>query len=38
VWVGKRIVVVDRLGPEFLAAVRDGQELWVHADGTVTIA
>ena len=35
VWVDKRIVVVDRLGPEFLDAVRDGQTLEVRADGTV---
>ncbi len=37
VWVGKRIVVVDRLGPAFLDAVRDGQRLEVRADGAVTI-
>jgi len=38
VWVGKRIVVVDRLGPEFLDAVRDGLCLRVQEDGTVTVA
>jgi len=38
VWVGKRIVVVDRLGPEFLDAARDGQTLEVRADGTVRSA
>jgi predicted aconitase with swiveling domain len=35
VWLGKRIVVVDRLGQEFLEYVRDGQRLEVRADGTV---
>ena len=35
VWLGKRIVVVDRLGQEFLEHVRDGQQLEVRADGTV---
>ena len=35
VWVGKRIVVVDRLGQEFLEHVQDGQMLEVCADGTV---
>jgi predicted aconitase with swiveling domain len=38
VWVGKRIVVVDRLGPEFLDAVSDGRTLRVQEDGTVTVA
>jgi predicted aconitase with swiveling domain len=38
VWVGKRIVVVDRLGPEFLESVRDGQTLRVQEDGTVIVA
>ncbi len=35
VWLGKRIVVVDRLGQEFLEYVHDGQPLEVRADGTV---
>jgi predicted aconitase with swiveling domain len=35
VWLGKRIVVVDQLGQEFLEYVRDGQRLAVRADGTV---
>jgi predicted aconitase with swiveling domain len=35
VWLGRRIVVVDHLGPEFLDYVRDGQRLEVRADGTV---
>lgn len=37
VWSGRRIVVVDRLGPGFLDCVQDGQRLWVRADGTVTV-
>jgi len=37
VWVGKRIVVVDRLGPDFLAAVHDGERADIAADGTVTV-
>ncbi len=36
VWLGRRIVVVDRLGSEFLDYVRDGQRLEVRADGTVS--
>lgn len=35
VWLGRRIVIVDRLGSEFLDYVRDGQRLEVRADGTV---
>ena len=38
VWVGRRIVLVDRLGPEFLDAVQDGRRVGVRADGTVTVA
>jgi len=34
---GKRIVVVDRLGPDFLAAVHDGERADIAADGTVTV-
>lgn len=37
VWVGKRIITVDRLGQEFLAAVRQGQTVEVSPDGTVTL-
>jgi uncharacterized protein len=37
VWLGKRIVVVDRLGQEFLEYVQDGQTLEVRADGTVIV-
>jgi len=35
VWLSKRIVVVDRLGQEFLEYVHDGQPLEVRTDGTV---
>jgi predicted aconitase with swiveling domain len=37
VWVGKRIVAVDRLGDEFLQTVREGQQIEVGEDGTVTL-
>jgi uncharacterized protein len=37
VWLGKRIVVVDNLGDEFLDAVQTGQKVAVYADGKVEI-
>jgi Uncharacterized conserved protein len=37
IWVGKRIVVVDELGPEFLEAVQTGEAVSIAEDGTVTI-
>jgi len=37
VWVGKRIYVVDQLGDEFLASVKDGDRIVIREDGTVTI-
>ena len=33
----KRIITVDLLGPEFLDAVKTGQKVSVHEDGTVEI-
>ena len=36
-WLGKRIVTVDMLGPEFLDSVKTGQNVRVHEDGTVEI-
>lgn len=36
-WAGERIVVVDQLGDEFLASVRDGDRIVIRKDGTVTI-
>jgi predicted aconitase with swiveling domain len=36
IWLGKRIVVVDQLGPDFLSAIQSGQTLSVDEDGTVT--
>jgi predicted aconitase with swiveling domain len=37
VWAGKRIVVVDRLGDEFLESVEEGDHLVILEDGTVTV-
>jgi uncharacterized protein len=37
IWVGKRIIVVDQLGENFLNAVQSGQQVSVAEDGTVTI-
>jgi predicted aconitase with swiveling domain len=36
-WAGVRIVTVDRLGDEFLAAVNDGDRIEVREDGTVQL-
>ncbi len=36
-WAGIRIVTVDQLGDEFLAAVNDGDLIEVREDGTVAI-
>jgi predicted aconitase with swiveling domain len=37
VWEGKRIIVVDQLGAEFLDSVKDGSQVTIHDDGTVEI-
>jgi predicted aconitase with swiveling domain len=37
-WAGIRIVTVDELGDEFLAAVNDGDLIEVRKDGTVQLA
>jgi predicted aconitase with swiveling domain len=36
-WAGMRIVTVDQLGDEFLAAVNDGDLIEVREDGTVQL-
>jgi uncharacterized protein len=36
IWQGKRIIVVDELGADFLEEVQTGQNLRVDEDGTVT--
>ncbi len=36
-WIGRPIVAVDQLGPEFLASVRDGQEIEIDENGTVAV-
>jgi len=36
-WIGLPIVAVDQLGREFLASVRDGQEIEIDEDGTVEV-
>jgi hypothetical protein len=37
-WLGKRIVVVDKLGREFLEYEQDGQQVTVDPDRTVTVS
>lgn len=37
IWVGRRIVVVDRLGSAFLARVKEGDRICIHADGRVEV-
>jgi len=37
VWAGKRICTVDRLGDEFLEAVKDGDRIVISKDGTVIV-
>ncbi len=37
VWSGKRIIVVDQLGAEFLQAVKTGQMVEICPDGTVIL-
>ena len=37
IWLEKRIIVVDELGPDFLKAVQTGETISVAEDGTVTI-
>ena len=37
VWTPHSMPTVDNLGEEFLAYVRDGMTLTVHADGTVEV-
>lgn len=37
VWLDKRSVTVDMLGDEFLEAVKTGDPVKVHADGTVEV-
>ena len=36
-WTEKPMVVVDKLGDDFLAAVKEGDNVTVKEDGTVTI-
>jgi predicted aconitase with swiveling domain len=37
IWAAKRVITVDRLGPEFLETVENGDRLGIHEDGTVVI-
>jgi predicted aconitase with swiveling domain len=37
VWIGRPITLVDRLGQEFLSAVREGDRVEVRGDGSVTV-
>jgi len=37
IWMGKRIIAIDLLGDEFLAAVNTGDPVKIHEDGTVEV-
>ncbi len=37
IWNDDKIVTVDQLGPDFLATVKDGDPIVIHADGTVEV-
>ena len=37
IWMEKRIIAVDLLGDEFLAAVNTGDPVKIHEDGTVEV-
>ena len=37
VWIGKPIILIDRLGDDFLSVVSDGGNIQVADDGVVTI-
>jgi len=38
IWTGRRFIVVDQLGDEFLQTVQSGQSVTIKSDGTVEIA
>ena len=37
IWNGRRIITVDLLGDEFIEAVKTGDKIVIHADGTVEV-
>ena len=37
IWNGKRVVTIDLLGVEFLEAVKTGDPIAIHEDGTVEV-
>ncbi len=37
IWNGKRVVTIDLLGDEFLEAVKTGDPIAIHEDGTVEV-
>ena len=37
IWNGRRIITVDLLGDEFLEAVKTGDPITIHEDGTVEV-
>lgn len=37
VWVGKRVITMDRLGSEFLKYVKEGQKIEIKEDGRVVV-
>ena len=36
-WLGKRIVTVDLLGDDFVDAVKTGDQVKAHEDGTIEV-
>jgi hypothetical protein len=37
VWNGKRAITIDLLGDEFMEAVKTGDPVTIHEDGTVEV-
>ncbi len=37
IWIGKRIITVDRLGDEFLEFVKDDMDLTISEDGVISV-
>jgi hypothetical protein len=37
VWNGKRAITIDLLGDEFIEAVKTGDPVTIHEDGTVEV-
>jgi hypothetical protein len=37
VWNGRRVITIDLLGDEFIEAVKTGDPIAIHEDGTVEV-